>query len=956
MIASSFRHLRAVSCAALAAALLATSTAPAALAQEPAVLAVTRAPNGVPAWGIASDDLPQDRTVRYGRLENGMRYAIKHHEMPKGAAAIRFAFDVGVREERDDEIGLAHFVEHMAFNGSENIPEGELVRRLERLGLAFGADTNAETGAEHTTYKLDLPRTDDETVDAGLDILREMASRLTIEPAAVEREKGVIQSEARVRNVPQRRRISDMLATILPDNRLGDRISITPEQIGETTAEDLREFYRGYYRPEKATLVIVGDFDIDEMERKVRATFADWRGEGEARASHEPPVSTPAEPLIGAFTDPSIPEIVELTRLSTYSPPENSAVEERRELLLQVAAIALSNRFGEISRRPDSPILGGQASYGDLYRSADSFGVLAVARDGEWRSALATAEQEVRRAHEHGFTQAEIAEAKANLATRLSNAVDQQSGRQSAQIAEELANASLYGKVPLAPEMRLALYQALEPSVTAEEVHAAFRDAWQGGPTGIHLSTKQPIESAGQAVAAALAESAQVAVAAPVEAETAAFAYTDFGPVGEIVFDQRIDDLGIRTVRFANGVQLNLKKTDFEPGKVAFQLLVGEGASVFPRDREGLPFMVNLVTGIDGLEAHNIDELRRILAGREAAYGMTGAPGAIVAQGGTTPADLELQLQLLAAQLTARGYRPETQAQWAGIVPVLAQNIKADPMQLIGLTLNYTLAGDDPRMGLDEPAKLAELSLDNLRPVLEPQLERGPIAIGLVGDFDEQAAIAAVAKTLGALPAREPRTDGTHEAEAAFADDRVVRVLRHSGAADQGVVSLSWPTTDDADLRSIMVRNLLASVLQLRLLDEIREKLGATYTPNAFSSASDTFRGFGHLTTLAPAEPGQMDLVAQTMKALAAGLAASPPSEDELLRARGPIVEQLQRQARTNAGWTAIVAEAQSYPGVLDRRRQRMEVLQSITTEELQTAAQRWFVGEPLEIRVLPEE
>jgi zinc protease len=338
------------------------------------------------------------------------------------------------------------------------------------------------------------------------------------------------------------------------------------------------------------------------------------------------------------------------------------------------------------------------------------------------------------------------------------------------------------------------------------------------------------------------------------------------------------------------------------------------------------------------------------------AFGLANSAGALVAQGGTTAADLELQMQLLAAQITAAGYRPETQSQWAGVAPVLAQNFKVDPMQVIGLALNYTLAGNDPRMGFDDAAALAELTLDDLKAVLEPQLDEGSIAIGLVGDFDEQAAIAAVAETLGALPARELREDSTHEAEAAFAADREVRVLRHSGAADQGVVSISWPTTDDADLRSMTVRNLLASVLQLRLLDESREKLGATYTPNAFSSASDTFRGFGHLTTLAPAEPGQMDLVAQTMKTLAADLATSPPSEDELLRARGPIVEQLQRQERTNGGWTAIVAEAQSYPAILDRRRQRMEVLQSISAEELQAAAQRWFAGEPLEIRVLPAE
>ncbi|MGV3555968.1 MAG: M16 family metallopeptidase [Croceibacterium sp.] len=956
MTSFDFRNLRAVSRAAVTAVLLATSLAPAALAQDAPATTQQAAQAGIPAWSIASSDLPADPTVRFGQLDNGMRYAIKHHETPKGAAAIRFAFDVGVREEEEGEIGLAHFVEHMAFNGSKNIPEGELVRKLERLGLAFGADTNAETGAEHTTYKLDLPRTDDETVDAALEIMRETASNLTIDPAAVDREKGIIQSEARVRNVPQRRRASEMLATVLPGNRLGHRISITPEQIGETTAEGLRRFYEGYYRPDYATLVIVGDFDAAEMERKVRARFADWRPTGEAREQHAPPVASGSVPLIGAFADPSIPEIIELTRVSTYTPPANSAVEERRDLLLSIASFALTTRFAAISREADAPILAGQAASTDLYRSADSFGVLVVAKDGEWRRALAVGEQELRRAYEHGFTGSEIAEAKANIATQLTNAVTQNAGKPSAAIAEELATASLYDRVPMAPETYLALYQAVEPTLTAEEIHAAFREAWEGAPTGIHVATKQPIPEAPQTIAAALGESAQVAVAAPVEAETAAFAYTDFGPAGEVVFDERIEDLGIRTVRFANGVQLNLKKTDFEPGKVAFRMAVGEGTSAFPRDRQGLPFMVNMVTGIDGLEAHGVDELRRILAGREVGYGLTNAGGALLAQGGTTAADLEMQMQVLAAQLTAPGYRPETQAQWAATVPVLAQNFKADPGQIIGLALNYLLAGNDPRFGLDDPAKLSELTVDDLKAVLEPQLGSGAIALGLVGDFDEAAAISAVATTLGALPARAARSGDVPDAEATFANGREPRVLRHAGTADQGYISLSWPTTDESELRPTMVRSLLSAVYQLRLLDEIREKLGATYTPNAFSFASDAYAGFGHLTAVAPAEPAQMDLVAQTMKTIAAEFAASPPDADEVLRARNPMLEQYQRQERQNGAWTAVVAEAQSDPAGLDRRRERRAILEAITPEELQAAAREWLSGQPLEIRVLPTE
>src|SRR6187402_499622 len=212
---------------ALAAALAAVALAAPTLAQnaEPAAQATRAAPAGVPEWGIASTDLAADASVRFGRLDNGLRYAIRHHEMPQDGASVRMFVNVGAREERDDERGAAHFVEHMAFNGSTHIPEGELVARLERLGLAFGADTNAMVSLEFTTYMLELPRTDAATVDAALEIMREVGSELTIAPGAVERERGVILSEYQLRNSPQRRRFGHYLTAALPDSHMGARVT-----------------------------------------------------------------------------------------------------------------------------------------------------------------------------------------------------------------------------------------------------------------------------------------------------------------------------------------------------------------------------------------------------------------------------------------------------------------------------------------------------------------------------------------------------------------------------------------------------------------------------------------------------------------------------------------------------------------------------------------------------------
>ena len=954
------RSLRVVSSIASAAG-LASVLPPALLAQDAApqsAAAPVAEVGGVPAWDIVSTDFPADPEITFGRLSNGMRYALMRNANPKGEAAIRFTVEVGSREEANEENGAAHFVEHMAFNGSKGIPEEELLPMLERLGLSFGADTNAETGLDYTTYKLQLPRTDEETVGTALKVIREMAGELTLEPAAVDRERGIILNEAQVRNEPGRRRIADYLHAALPGSRVGERVRADEERIRNITADQLRAFYDAYYRPERATLAIVGDFDVAAMEVRIKSMFSDWRGDGAARETYESPVPSGIQaPAIGSFVDPAIPEIIELQRISAWEPAANTVVAARDDLLRAIAAAALSNRMNALARTADSPTLGAQAANQPLFRSARSFGLLAVAKDGQWAETLALAERELRRAHTFGFTAAEIAEAKANIRTALANAVAQASGRNSADIAEALIASSLQNAVPTSPAFDLAFYQAIEPSLTPEAVSETFKQAWQGGPTVVHLATKQPIAGETDAIAAVLAASAAVAVTPPAEEAEVQWAYGDWGEPGKMVADETIADLGIRTVRFANGLQLNLKVTDFEPGKVGYRLRIGPGLAAFPSDRPGLREMLPIIASIDGFEAHSIDDLRRVLAGKAVGLGFNGEEDALIASGETTPADLRLQLELLGARLTASGWRPETQAQWAGIAPIVVQNVRANPAQLLSVALGAVLAGNDARFGLEDPGQLAQLSIEDLRAIVAPQLADGPLALGLVGDFDAEEAISTVAATLGALPARsERREDISTAAPARFVVDRSVKVLTHTGAADQGAITVSWPGADGRDLKDDITRDLLADVLTLRLTEKLREELGATYSPSAFSYAPMAFKGFGHITAFATVPPEAMDETAAAIRALAGELAAQAPSTDLLERARAPMRANYERAETQNAVWLGLIAEAQSNPWLLDRRRQRRALLDAITPADLQAAAKRYLTGEaPVEIRVVPE-
>ncbi|WP_260482566.1 M16 family metallopeptidase [Sphingomicrobium flavum] len=945
-----------LSVSALALALALPMAAPALAQAQDAATPATPA-TGIEAWQIESSDLSPDGSVVFGRLPNGMRYALQRNGNPAGEAVIRFNVQVGNRDEEDAERGAAHFIEHMAFNGTTNIPEGELLPMLERLGLAFGADTNAETSLDYTTYKLDLPNTDEQTIDSALMVIREMAGEMTIDPAAVERERGIIMSEAQVRNEAGRRRLADYFGVALPGSRLGDRINADVERIANISAEELRAFYEGYYRPERATLVVVGDFDPAEMQQKIEAKFSDWQGTGEARAVYSLNMAEGDGPQVANFVDPAIPGLVELHRITPWTPAINSVAAQREELLRAIAGLALGNRINALSRTAQSPMLGGQVSEQPLARTARSYGLLIVAKDGQWRETITLAEQELRRANDYGFAPGEIAEAKAVIETALTNAVSQASGRRSAALADALIGASMNDSVATAPDFNLALWRAIEPSITAEAVSEAFRAAWQPGPSVVHVSTKEPIEGGKAAILAALEESAAVAVAAPEAEKDVEFAYGDWGTPGQVVADERIEDLGIRTVRFANGLQLNMKTTDFEPGKVSYSMLVGRGLSAFPADKPGLSNMLETIIGADGLKAHDADELRRVLAGRSVGVGLGASSDALTASGATTPDDLRLQLDLLAARLTATAWREDTQAQWAGVAPLIAQNGRAVPIQVYINGFNAALAGGDARFGMTDLKALEAISLDDLRAVVAPQLAEGALALGLVGDLDEDAAIAAVAATLGALPARPVRSDAPGQGAApTFAKAGETIRLFHDGQADQGVVSLSWASDDGADLRDDIVRNLLAATMGLRLTETLREELGATYSPEALSYSQLTYDGFGHITAIATVGPEAMDQVAEVIQTIAADMAQTPVSDDLLERARSPIREGYERAERQNGQWLGIVTKAQSHADILERRRTRKALLEAVTSADIQAAAQRYLAGSaPVQIRVVPQ-
>jgi zinc protease len=912
--------------------------------------------SGPSTWGIDAGGLETDPDVHYGSLPNGMKYAIQKNPAYSGAA-VRFMLDVGKIDEEDSERGYAHFVEHMAFNGSKRIAEGDLVKKLTRLGLAFGADTNAETGVDYTSYKLDLPRTDAETINAALLMMRELASELTLTPQAVERERGVINAEEATINSPIRRRVIDWLTLAMPETRVGSRVSNGDgSAINAASSTSLRSFYENHYRPDRATLVIVGDVDRNDIEQKIKANFSDWQAAGPARARYRPSILATRPISAGNFVDASGAGVVELQRVVPFVAPVNGLADQEFQMNQALAMIALNARLAKLTSIPDSPIVQAQPLQQSLFRLVNSVGVYANGKGDSWPATLGLLEQEMRRAAEHGFTPTEFGTALSAIETFVQNAVSQKLSRGNGFIADALTQASLAKAVVLSPEQIVALLEKIKPSLSAASVSAAFGKMWGDGPNVVHVTTRQPVADAKTAIAASLSQSRSIAVAPNVDNAAKAFAYSNFGQPGKIVSDRWLDKYGMRTVKFANGVMLNLVPNRFEQGSINFSLRVDGGYASLPANKPGLALMLEVATPNAGFGAHSVDEVRQFVSGKAVTLGLANDGKAFFSSGVISKTDLATQLNLFAATLSDFGYRPETEAYWANLAPAIQSNIATNPIGVYQTAAPYILSSNDARFGFDDPAVLLSRNITELKESLDTSLKSAPTEIALVGDFDEEEAINFVANTVGALPKRTPKTKLSPKIDRqVFPADRTPRRLFHDGQPDQGLIAVHWPTTDDSDLRTWVTLEVLSAAFNLELLDSVREQLGAVYTPNVAATASSDFKGFGYLTALSPAAPEKIEIVRESMLAIAQKLRASPISEDLLFRARKPLQDIFDRDVVTNAAMIGPVAVAQSEPHRVPRRFARADVLAAVTAKDVQKMALRYLSdADALEILVLP--
>jgi zinc protease len=904
-------------------------------------------------WEHESSDIPVNPRIHFGHLGNGLRWAWMSNPKPEERCYLRLHVDAGSLAEGESERGMAHFLEHMAFNGSEHFPPGTLIEWFQSHGMAFGADTNAHTGFGESVYKLDLPRADVDAIREGLVVLRDFAGGLLLREEDIQAEKGVIDGEERERDSAGWRAFVKSVELAYAGTRLPERLPIGKKATRDGfTAESVRRFYETWYRPELMTLVLVGDIGELDPAPLFAELFADLEVP-EGAPPREPPMGEPtmAQRFFSIY-EREIPTYnLSLSRARPWRDEAASKARLVREIPLDLARGMLGLRYRELAKEEDAPFLG--ASADELggttsLRVFDGESLDVVSKPERWEAALSAAEQELRRAISFGFRPAQLDEVRANLLRGLDEAVQREPTLSSESFLAQILSAAEFRVVPVDAATVKSILEPAARALTAEDCHAAFALAWSKGELMINGAGNLDLGAkAGETLKAAYEKSLEVELEKPGDIGGGEFAYASTPEdAGEALARERIDDLGIERIELANGVRLWIKPTDFKKRQILITACLGAGELTLEPSRYALAWVADQVFDRSGLEAHSEDDLRRLTAGKQAGVGFSVGEDLFALGGATTADDLLLQCELMCAYLQHPGWRPEGLRQFRREVPELYEALAHQHAGPLLLDFLPALHGGDPRFGYPSREQVEAVTLEDLKSWLTPHLAADPLDVVIVGEVDVDAALAAAARTFGKLPRRSPPEDVSERRRTPGVVPGLEARHEIETETPSSLVLLAFPTTDGMQPQLRRALHLLGVVVDDRLRVEVRERLGASYSPGAGAESSTAYPGVGHLMIQAMAAPDDVPRLVEACLGVAGTLAEKGVGAEELERLKGPILAQLRDRMRTNGFWLEAIAEIHQRPTALEEARTIVAHIESIDAERISELAATYLKPE----------
>ena len=918
----------------------------------------------------ASPLLPLDPQVAVGRLENGLTWYVRPNRQPERRAFLRLVVNAGSVLEEEGERGLAHFVEHMAFNGTESFPKMQIVDFLESIGMRFGPETNAFTSYDETVYLLEVPTDDPAVVEKGVQILEEWAHRIRFDPEEVTKERPVIVEEWRLGRGADARMFDRQVPILFRGSRYAERQPIGKlEAIQAADAERLRRFYRRWYRPELMAVVAVGDFDPQWMRETIRRHFSRLPAAGPEDAAGAAEVGGPAggrpefpmpqhsETLYAPATDPE----ATISRVSVYiQHPATAARTEadyRRELLKSLYNGMLNARLEELTKKPDSP-LGRAFSYS--YRSvrpSEAYVLSARVREDRIAPALEALLAESERVRRFGFGASELERQKADIATWLEQAYRERENQESEDLVRSYVDHFLEGEPAPGIEEEHRLVGTLLPGIAVEEVNAlgqsllteANRVVLVNAPEGY----REKVPSA-QQVLALFSEARGRSLEPYRDAVVEAPLFPARPAPAAIVERSSLPELGLHEWRLANGARVLLKPTDFKQDQVLFTAFSPGGDSLVA-DRDYMS-AVTAATIVDesGLGAFDAVQLRKKLAGR--AVEVSPWIGELFEgfDGQARPADLEVLLQLVNLYFTSPRRDEQAFQAYRQRVLTAVQNRQASPETVFQDRVGELFSQGHFRRRPWSPALLEEVRLDSALSVYGQRFrDAGDFTFLFVGSVRPEELEPLVASYLGTLPgsgkAESWRDPGIRPPRG------VVQSTVRKGLEPKSRVQILFHGPFSWSLENRLRFDALGQVLDIELREAVREDAGGSYDVGAGAQVDRypvaqfvLFAGFG-------CAPGEVERLSGIVLDKVRLLQSRGPREEDVVKVREGFRRRYQTDLKTNEYWldTLRFLSMNGAPAraALDYERW----VDGLSVESLRALARSISLEEYLRVVLLPE-
>ena len=916
---------------------------------------------------MAQQPIPTDPEVRIGKLDNGLTYYIRHNAWPEQRAEFYIAQRVGAIQENDDQRGLAHFLEHMCFNGTEHFKGNDIVKWCETIGVKFGRDLNAYTSIDRTVYNIsNVPTTREGIIDSCLLILHDWADGLLLEPKEIQKERGVIHEEWRMRTSAQMRMLERDLPKLYPGSKYGHRMPIgLMEIIDNFKPQVLRDYYEKWYRPDNQAVIVVGDFDVDKVEQKIKELFSPIKMPENPAPVVAEAVPDNAEAIYVIDKDKEMPySIVSLMMKSEPIPEEIKGDVQYLfvEFMKDAAMGMLNDRLGELTKKPDCPFLQGTASYGQYLfsKTKDAFDLSALPKEGQTEATLKALVVEGRRAAEFGFTATEYQRYKQTFLSELEKDYSNKDKRYNNEFCKAYTEHFLEQDPIPAIDMYYQIMKQVVPMIPLEGINAMMKELMPANDSNlVVLNMNQEKEGAvyptEEGLKKAIAEGRAQQIVAYVDNVKNEPLIAQKPKAGKIVKETAGKKFDYKELTLSNGATVILEKTDLKKDEVKLASEGFGGSSIYGEQDFANIKMFDDVIEASGLGNFSHTELEKAMAGKIAeAKFVLGTDRANIT-GSSTPNDVETLLQLVYLYFTNINKDQESFDNTMKTTELMLNNKSLEPQAVFSDSVTVTLSAHDKRQAPLNKDDLKQVNYDRILQIAKEQTSNAAaFTFTIIGNFDEATIRPLIEQYLGALPSQKNIVKGK-DVKKHF-EGEVKNNFTRKMETPKAIAVMVWTNEKmDYTLDNIVRADMIGQMLTMIYTEKIREEASAAYSVMAFAGISrDDYRTEGQVFVYCPMKPEKGDVATKIMLDEVNNMVKSVDQE-KLGKVKEYMLKHIDDQAKTNDYWIRQIGHLRDY-GV-DTHTDYKKIVEAQTPETIAAFAKELLKsGNRAEIIMMPAE